>query len=51
ARHTFATNGISLGIPIEVLSKLLGHTDLRTTQIYASIERELKEKEMRKWDK
>lgn len=36
-RHTFATNYMNLGGSIETLSKLLGHTNIRTTQIYADI--------------
>jgi site-specific recombinase XerD len=50
ARHTFATVSISLGIPIEVVSKLLGHTSIRTTQVYAKIVDTVKVNEMKKWD-
>ena len=37
SRHSFATNALNNGMRIEHVSKLIHHTDISTTQIYAKI--------------
>lgn len=37
ARHTFATMALNNGMPIESVSRVLGHTKISTTQIYAQL--------------
>lgn len=38
ARHTFATTiTLANGVPIEIVSKMLGHKNIQTTQIYAKV--------------
>lgn len=46
-RHTFATTTtLAKGVPIETVSKMLGHTNIETTQIYARITNEKIRKDM-----
>lgn len=45
-RHTFATMILSKGVPIESVSKMLGHTNIRTTQVYARITNKKIEEDM-----
>ena len=40
SRHTFATISLNLGMLIEAVSKMLGHTKITTTQIYAKMQNE-----------
>ncbi|MDE6444359.1 MAG: site-specific integrase [Muribaculaceae bacterium] len=37
ARHTYASMCLNAGIKIEVLAQMMGHTDIKTTQIYAKM--------------
>ena len=37
ARHTFGTLSLSAGIPIESIAKMMGHTSMSSTQIYAQV--------------
>ena len=37
SRHTFGTLMVSAGIPMESISKMMGHTNIRTTQGYAKV--------------
>lgn len=47
ARHTFATTmTLGKGVPIESVSKMLGHTNISTTQIYARITNDKISKDM-----
>jgi integrase len=52
ARHTFATAVcLSQGVPIETVSKMLGHRDIQTTQIYATVSTQKISSDMEKLSK
>ena len=36
-RHSFATNQLTEGTDLYIISKMMGHTDIRTTQIYTKV--------------
>lgn len=48
-RHTFATIGLNSGIPLEVVSEILGHSSTRVTKRYAKMLDGFKVLEMAKW--
>lgn len=50
ARHTFATVSLELGIPMELVSQLLGHTNVKITRIYAKYNDKIKTEELQKFD-
>jgi len=37
SRHSFGTMMLSAGVPIESISKMMGHTNIKTTQGYARV--------------
>ncbi|MCB6636181.1 tyrosine-type recombinase/integrase, partial [Bacteroides faecis] len=37
ARHTFGVNMVTSGISMESIAKMMGHSNLRSTQVYAVI--------------
>lgn len=51
ARHSFAVLAINKGMPIESLSRILGHTKISTTQIYARITLQKLDKDMTELEK
>ena len=48
ARHTFATLAIEYGMPIDIIAKILGHTNTNMTRRYAKISEANISREMRR---
>ncbi len=51
ARHSFAVLAVNKGMPIESLSRMLGHTNISTTQIYAKITMQKLDSDMLEFEK
>ena len=34
-RHSFASNAVTDSVPINIIKEVMGHTDIKTTMIYA----------------
>lgn len=51
SRHTFATLALTKGVSIESVSSMLGHTNIKTTQIYARILNEKVSSDMDSFEK
>lgn len=51
SRHSFATNALRLGIRLEHVQKLLGHANIKETQLYAKIVDEDLDEAMKSFDK
>ncbi len=47
-RHTAGTYMLAAGIPIDVIRDILGHADIRTTEIYAQVLAETRSREIKK---
>ncbi|UYZ60189.1 site-specific integrase [Hymenobacter latericus] len=51
ARHTFATQSLLRGMPVEVLQKIMGHANIKTTLVYAKIVEDFQHQTMRRiWE-
>ncbi|NVO29664.1 site-specific integrase [Hymenobacter lapidiphilus] len=51
ARHTFATQSLLRGMPVEVLQKVMGHANIKTTLVYAKVVEDFQHQTMRRiWD-
>ena len=48
ARHSFATLMLSYGFSLETIKKMLGHKDIKTTQIYAKLSKEVVDNDVTK---
>lgn len=50
-RHSTATHMLEAGVPLIVIKNFLGHSSLKTTQIYAEVSQNTLDKHIRAWNK
>ncbi len=50
SRRTFGVTALTLGMPLETVQNLMGHSEIKTTQIYAKIVDSKRHKDMRVWN-
>ena len=52
SRHTYASEiTLSQGVPMETVSRMLGHRDLRSTRIYAKVTNDKIDRDMNKLER
>ena len=49
-RHTTAVCMLEAGVPLPVIKSFLGHSQLATTEIYASLSQETVNKKVQEWN-
>jgi len=49
SRHSFAITCLTLGMPLETVQDVMGHSDIKTTQIYAKVVEEKRHKDMHQY--
>lgn len=45
-RHTYAAHHVARGTSLKTIQEVMGHQDIRTTEVYVSLAREMQRKEL-----